>query len=486
MAMFPGWGMRRMRARTRALALAQSFDAAGLGRRQAGWHRGSGDADAANRTGLVRLRELARDRRRNDGWARRALEIYGNHTVGWGIAAKADNAGDAINAQAQRLWDDWANDVRCDYDGRLTLAGLGKLVMATVAESGEALIALEPAESRDDMAIPLRLRVLEPDYLDETKEGRTEGGGVIVQGVEFDSRGRRVAYWMFDHHPGASGLGQRFGFQSRRIPADRLLHVYRVERPGQTRGYSWFAPVMTALQDLGEYNDARRVQAKVGACLVAFITELDGADTLLGEEKPELVESLEPGQVNTLSPGQDISLVSPPAVAGDQGEFNADQLRGIAAGLGITYEDLAGHYKGLPFSAARMSRQAHWNNVHAWRWEILIPMFLAPVWREAMKLAGALNGWRALPTAKWTPPPMPSLEPDKEGLAAQRMIRAGIQTLSGAVREQGFDPASHFQEYAEDLARLDDLGIVLDCDARRTSATGQAQEAGEPREDPDA
>jgi capsid protein len=70
---------------------------------------------------------------------------------------------------------------------------------------------------------------------------------------------------------------------------------------------------------------------------------------------------------------------------------------------------------------------------------------------------------------------MPMLEPDREGLAYTRLIRAGLMTQSEAIREQGHDPASHFAEMAADNATLDKLKIWLDSDPRRTSAAGLTQ-----------
>jgi capsid protein len=51
-------------------------------------------------------------------------------------------------------------------------------------------------------------------------------------------------------------------------------------------------------------------------------------------------------------------------------------------------------------------------------------------------------------------------------------------TLYQAIRERGGDPESHLQEIADGNKRLDELGIVLDSDARRVSAAGLAQPPG--------
>jgi lambda family phage portal protein len=471
----PEWGLRRVRARAAAQVMRNHYEAAASGRRTTGWYRSSADANAANATSITALRELSRDLQRNNGWARRGIQTIANNTVGWGITAKAVASADDLAARALALWNAWANSPRCDYDGRLPLTGMQRLVMQTVASSGEVLVVREPANSSDGLAIPLRVRILEPDYLDIMKDGVEGERGPIIQGIELDGRGRRVAYWLYEEHPGASRVfGNRF--VSRRVLAEDVIHVFAVERPGQMRAAPWLAAAIAKLNDFDDYDDAVLMQQKIAACFGAFVHDYQGDAGYTGAEVSDdpLLETLEPGQIQYLPPGKSITFAQPPGI-GDHGGFSTTTLRRIAASIGVTYEDLTGDYSQVNFSSARMARIAHWANVHAWRWDMLIPQFCDGVFRWAMQDAAALNGWREIPTATWSPPPMPMLEPDKEGLATSRLIRNGVMTLPQAIREQGEDPETHLAEIAAANKRLDALGIVLDCDPRRTTASGQGQ-----------
>jgi capsid protein len=67
---------------------------------------------------------------------------------------------------------------------------------------------------------------------------------------------------------------------------------------------------------------------------------------------------------------------------------------------------------------------------------------------------------------------MPMIDPDKEALASTRMVRSGMRTPDDVVREQGFDPDVFWPEYAQSQKRLDELGIVLDTDARKRTQAG--------------
>lgn len=478
----PTAGLRRIRARAAGDLLArQYYDAASIGRRTQGWRRGSGDANAVQGPALARVREVARDLVRNNGYAESALTTIVDHVVGWGIVAKTKPE----SPRVAELWEAWAGTTACDSDGQHDLSGLQKLVMRTVVESGECLVRFRIRRPEDGLPIPLQLQILEPDYLDTTKVARLANGGRIIHGVEFDAIGRRVAYWLYPEHPGATVT---FGTAaaSQRIPADSVLHVFRQDRPGQVRGISWFAPVLLRFKDYDDFDDATLMKQKIAACLAVVVTDADGTGAPLGTVDPQTpqVDSLEPGAIIRGIPGS-VEVIQPPSVR-EYSDYTRTTLRAIATGLGVSYEDLTGDYTATNFSSARMSRMRHWSLVEDWRWRIVVPQFLAPVWGKAMEVAGIMGLVAAAPAAKWTAPPMPMLEPDKEGLAYQRLIRAGLMTQSEAIRERGYDPEELFEEYAADLARLDELGIVLDSDARKTTQAGNpaATAASEPTSDP--
>ena len=122
-----------------------------------------------------------------------------------------------------------------------------------------------------------------------------------------------------------------------------------------------------------------------------------------------------------------------------------------------------------------MARLAHWADVHDWRWNMLVPQLCDGAWGWAMEAAGVMGLASQAPAVEWTPPPMPVVEPDKEGLALMRQVHAGMKTFSAMAREQGEDPEAHWAKYAADLKRLDALGIKLDSDVRAVSQAGLAQ-----------
>jgi lambda family phage portal protein len=381
------------------------------------------------------------------------------------------------NDRAAAVWRAWAETPVCDADGRDDFYGLQKLIIRGVAEGGEMLVRRRWRRLEDGLPLPLQLQVLEPDFLDTAKNESLRGGNRIVQGVEFDALGRRVAYWLFPEHPGSSLTSTSTMFSpSRRVPASDILHIFQRDRAGQVRAASWFAPLILTAKDLDEYGDAQLMKQKIAACLAVITSDVDGTSAPLGtadDTDSPGIDSLEPGAILNVPPGRDVTVVQPPSVA-EYGPYVSVEHRRLARGLGLSYEDFTGDYAGATFSSARMARIEHYDNVYDWRWRLLVPQFCNPAWGWAME-AAAIMGIGEPPAARWTAPPIPMIEPDKEGLAAMRNARAGITSIPEMMRERGFDPDEMLDEIAAFNAKLDAKGVVLDSDPRKMTQAGQVQ-----------
>jgi lambda family phage portal protein len=319
----------------------------------------------------------------------------------------------------------------------------------------------------------MQIQVLEPDMIDSLKEGDLPNGGFIVQGIEFDAIGRRVAYWLFQRHPGDMvNLSSSFG-ASKRVPASEIAHIYRADRPGQVRGVPWLAPVMIRLHDFDQYEDAQLLRQKIAACFTAFIHDME-APVDSTKKKKVLSEKLEPGAIEILPPGKDIKFNSPPGVEG-YSEYASQMLHAIAAGMGITFEALTSDYSQVNYSSARMGWLEFQRNIEQWRWNMMIPQFCETAWDwfvEAATLAGRKTKGAS---ASWTPPRREMIDPTKEIPAIRDAVRVGLTSISESIRENGSDAEAVLQQIADDNKMIDSLGLVLDSDGRKVARSGMAQ-----------
>lgn len=471
--------LQQRKAEIRLKMLERSFEAAGTGRRSEGWTSAGTDANAENAPALARLRNRARDQRRNNPYAERAVTGIADNVVGSGIVPKPMAGNARNNKRLAELWDKWGGTVACDADGMENFYGLQHKIMETVVESGECLIRRRSRKSSDGLPVPLQLQVLEPDFLDETKDGQMSGTqNRVIQGVEYDALGRRIAYWLYEQHPGAGNAW--FSMSSKRVPAEDVIHVYLPRRPGQSRGYTWLAPVLQRLRSFDEMEDAVIEQAKIAACFAAFIEKDDASNTSNKSTSEPLVERLEPGILQELRVGESVTFGTPPTFNGYQ-DYSWQALHAVAVGLGIPYELLTGDLKGVNFSSGRMGWLHFARRVDVWQWRMLIPQLCVRTWgwfveAQALLPGGVLES--GIVGAEWVPPRRDMVDPKAETENVKERLRNGLVTWPDALRELGItDPGAHAQQIAASNEMLDELGLILDCDPRKVAAPGSAPQS---------
>jgi len=471
----PEAGFRRARARAATTFLKRSYEGAKTGRRYGGWVTSGTDANGEITSASSRLRDRARDLVRNNPYASKSIMALSANLVGTGIIPRARTGEESLSEEVDSLWNSFAQE--CDADGVTDFYGIQTLVVRTMVESGECLVLFRRTSSGDGLTAPLQLQVLEPDHLDSGQDKNLPGGGFIQQGIEFDNSGKRVAYWLFPKHPGnAMALGSS---KSLRIPAKDVLHIFDRLRPGQSRGVTWFAPAIIKLRDLDEYDEAELVRKKIEACFVAFVLNGDDGDTLgeaTKESNERRIESFEPGMVEYLPAGKDVRFGQPSSSAG-YSEYMRVQLHAIASAVGLTYELLTGDLSQVNYSSIRAGLIEFRRRIKSLQAQVLIPGLCRPVWKRFIETAQAAG---KLPTngeirAEWTPPRFEAVDPMKDIQAEILSVRAGMMTLKEAIARQGYDPSQTLSEISETFKELDQLGITLDTDARKSTRTGQSK-----------
>jgi lambda family phage portal protein len=319
--------------------------------------------------------------------------------------------------------------------------------------------------------VPLQLQLLEPDHLD-TNRTTGQGGNRVVMGVEFNSFGRRVAYWLFPDHPGSSHPTTTRTV-SVRVPASEILHVFRRTRPGQTDAAPWLSPAIIRTRSLDEFEDAELLRQTIASSWAGFVTREEDPDGPTGDED-FAIDEIEPGSLEYLRPGESIEFPQLPQVSG-RADYVAIQLRAIASCLRVPYEAFTGDLTRVNYSSGRMGFNAFERRIAKWRRTLLVDQFLDPIlaWFIEAALSKVLLGAAARSLVwSWTPPGSLILDADKEGKADYAAIRNGTKSLSEVIRSRGKDPARHLEEVAQDFAALDELGLTLDCDPRRVAAAG--------------
>jgi lambda family phage portal protein len=459
----PSLALRRQ-ASLNAYQALRKFDAATAGRRASGWEATGTSVNTETLLSLRILRDRSRDMVRNNPYAKNAVDVITTNTIGTGLRANPTGENDAQTKQVTQLWKDFAETTECDFNGQMNFYGLESLVMRTVAESGECLIIKRPLGSKSKNAVPFQLQVVEPDFIDLSRDNPVlQNGGYIQQGIEFDKNGKRVGYYLYPRHPGESFSHT---IVSTFVKASEVLHVYRIERPGQIRGIPFGVSAMMRLKDFDDYEDAELMRQKIAACFAVFITD-SGANSL-GGAKPndKLPERVEPGIIERLPAGKTVTFGAPPVTTG-YAEYSKKILQAIAIGYGVTYEALTSDLSNVNFSSGRMGWLEFHRRIVHWQDNILIPMFCNGVFewfKEYLQILGAKGKFKTI----WTAPRREMIDPVKETEAFQLAIRNGLMSWSEVVRMLGSDPETVLQQIIDERKKFKAAGVILDCDPEMT------------------
>lgn len=506
-AVSPAAAFRRERYRLALKGLERfSYDGARTGRRLDGWSRAGTSANAETAGSLKALRDGARDLVRNNPLAAKAVAEYQTRAVGTGIVPQARTSDERINKLLDNYFDQWSK--QCTSDGQPYWL-IQSLAARAIVEGGEAVLRhrVRYGDAGPQMVtprgkkveLPYQVQLLEGDFLDHNKTQEIDTG-YIVQGVEHDKIGRRVAYWLFASHPGDTvntGWFRRGMGESARVPAETngiegVTHGYRVDRASQDRGVTWFAPVITAMHDLDGYQDAERVRKRTEACLVATVqppvNEQETAavsPTRTTDSNGNVIEELAPGMIIYTPPGSGITMTTPHPAQGTS-EYVTLEQRILAAGLLMPFEILTGNLSQINYSSYRGGLIGYRGIIEHFQWLILIPFICDSVWMrfvDACKIAGLVPEETTY-EVEWSPPPFDLLDRQAEADADEKEIRIGTQTLFQAIGKKGYDPKKQLQQIADINELLDKLKIILDCDPRKITARGAQQPNAQQKEVP--
>jgi lambda family phage portal protein len=478
----PAWAASRAADRMRFDILtnsnSRSYDA-GRNYRNPGWNtHNASSANSEIGPDLVWLRGKSSDLVRNNPFAKKAVQVITTNVVGTGIRASIRKKA-LVKAQETKLmtaWRNWAETTDCDFNGQKTFYGLQALGWKASVERGDAFFRIirQRATRGVQLTVPIKLQLLEADYLDHQRDGEIfANGNYCVMGIEFDGNThQRVAYWMYKKHPNDMLPINVDTLMSVRIPANEIIHWYEILRPGQVRGIPHGVASFLTIKDLDDYADAQLKRQKIAASFAAFIkkTEPGFADQYdqqsaaynkANKTVPNLHEKIEPGAIEYLLPGEDVTFANPPGTTGYD-EYTTGVIRSIACGYLVTYESISGDYSKTNFSSGRLGFIEANKQVGDWQSNTVIPMMLHPVWKHFFKsatLAGLYSGPFIAPD--WTAPKRDMIDPYKEAKGYGELLRMGVVTKAEIIREFGDDPERVFAEIDAEQKEADAAGMML-------------------------
>lgn len=474
----------RMTYRGNQLVRAQ-YEGASTKRRMAGKGTVATGPNSPIERSLPTLWARSHNAIRNNAYASSAKEKYISNLVGTGIKPQWGNP------EIQALWDRWVEE--CDADGVDNFYGLQSLAAGSQFEAGEALGRIRYRRLSDGLSVPMQLQIIEAEHLDPTFS-RAFGGRLIKMGIEFDGIGQRRAFHLWKFHPQerlTSEINTRVP-----IPADNVIHMYRRGRPGQLRGVPELTSIIVRLYEVDEMQDATLARQKLAQLFGAFVrrkTNQDAEDfgptfgklvTMPGEV--DQLDEFTPGGIHYLEDDEEVTFSSPPDIQGQYTEWLRTELLAIAAGAGITYEQLTGDLKGVNYSSIRAGLLEFRRRVEALQAQLIVHQWcrrIAAKWLDVAVTSGAVqiqdywNNRGQHLAIDWIAPKWAWVDPLKEVTADLIEVRSGFKPRSEAAGERGWSLELLDAEIQNVNESADEHGLVLDSDPRITAKNGALQKA---------
>lgn len=419
---------------------------------------GSGN-DAILRAGAT-LRQTARHLEQNYDLALGVLNTLVANIVGAnGIGVepqprKADGTIDDLFArEILELYKAWT--VSPEVTRQHDWASTQRLICRTWLRDGEEFTQLisGPAPGVGHASrVPFSLEMLEADFVPMQLNATTPAR--IVQGIELNAWGAPSAFHVFKTDPTEGGASIVAG-QTKRVPAERMLHIKNVHRIRQMRGVTVFASVLNRFDDLKDYEESERIAAKVAASMAAFIKK--GAPDLYEPESDGQPRSMKmrPGMIfDDLRPGEEIGMIDTNRPNPNLETYRSGQLKAVAAGAGPTFSSIARTYDGT-YSAQRQELVEGYA-VYSTLSSEFIGRIVRPVYEQFIAVAvacGALKvpaGTRmdTVDDAAYMPPSMPWIDPRKEaeawGMLEDRCYASGPEII----RKRGGNPIDTLEQQA--------------------------------------
>ena len=482
--LFKAMGFEPTRPRARA------YQGARVSRLTADWVTSGTSADSEIKSSFKALRNRARQLCRDNDYARQALRSIQNNVIGHGIRHQSQvrmqrggRLDEAINGQIHEAWEKWMQKSRCDVSGLLGFHDMERLLCRSLAESGEVFVRMI-RQPFGGSRVPFALQVLEADYLIDDDIPQAAAGNTVRMGIEVDGYLRPQAYHFYANHPGDTYAGNpRTNGRRVRVPADEVIHLFLPERPGQTRGVTWFASALMRLHMLQGYEEAEVVRARASSALMGFISSPEGE--LIGDEvyEGERVSEFSPGVFKYLAPGESVTVPDLNAPDGQLEPFTRSMLRAVAAGVGVSFESISKNFSESNYSSSRLSLLEERDTYKVLQ-RFFIENFHQIVyenWLEMAVLSGVLNlpAYETNPdryrASRWIPRSWEWVDPQKEVNAYKDAVRCGFKTLGQVISEQGGDLDDVLVARQAELAMLDEMDIVLDTDPSEVTSGGNAQ-----------
>ena len=435
-------------------------------------------ADAAASSDVRRtLRNRARYEVANNSYARGIVLTLANDVIGTGprIQMLADSA--EANQIIEREFMAWAKAI--DLPGKL------RTMRSARAQDGETFALLFNNGSLDS-PVKLDIRLVEADQVTTPDLSLAKAGA--VDGIVFDEFGNAREYHVLKEHPGDGSASAVGGYA--KVPAKDMIHWFRCDRPGQSRGLPDIMPALPLFAQLRRYTLAVIAAAESAANIAVLMKTNAPAGGEAAEVEPMTEMEFSPNMAVFTPEGWEPSQVKAEQPATTYDMFKREILNEIARCLNMPYNIAACNSSGYNYASGRLDHQTYFKNIRVEQADVearVLDRILAAWLAEAVKVfaldlpsfAKASEGTDA--PHQWFWDGHEHVDPQKEANAQAQRLASNTTTLATEYARQGKDWETELRQRAREVALMKELGLT----AVQTQPAAQHQQVKDDNDEQD-
>jgi len=430
-------------------------------------HWANVDNLSANAALSPMVRETLRTRARyevaNNCYAAGLVRTVANDLIGTGPTLQIIAPDDHDANPIERSWASWARKIK--------LARKLRCMRQCLSRDGEAFAVLF-TNPKIDHPVKLDLRLVEAEQV--TTPGLVRENA--VDGIIFDEHGNPLEYHILRTHPG--DVLHTMAYDT--VPAEYVIHWFRLERPGQRRGVPILAPALPLFSKLRRFTLAV-LGAAEAAAMQAGVLYTDGApnDDDVEGEAFESVE-FERNMFTTLPGGYRLEQLKAEQPTTTYSEFKAELIDEAARCENVPSNIARGNSSAYNYASGRLDNQMFGRCQHVDHSEVeeeVLDRILAAWIDEAAREPGIFPD--AFPpmaecSHEWFWDGRENVDPAKEANAQATRLANLTTTLAEEWANRGRDWEKGVRQIARERAVLAELGLQLPDATQVTTAANTA------------
>jgi capsid protein len=338
------------------------------------------DADSAN-SKEVRHTLMRRSRYEvaNNAYADGIAQTITNDLIGNGPSLRMQSGSERFNQMVELEWYRWSKAIGLRQ--KLWCMAHAKHV------DGEAFAVMR-RNRRVKHAIPMDIVLYEADQVQTPFVPFTDVH--YIDGIKFDEFGQPLWYDLLHEHPGATN-GMRLDYEPERVPADAMLHWFRLRRPGQHRGVPEMVSSMNAGAAARRWREANLSAAERAAILTLMMEtpmSPDEADAIA----PFTTMDIEKGLMSFLPMGWKPNQLEGKFPTANYEAFNKSLINEMGRSVNMPRNKAAADSSDYNYASGRLDHGTYYDSLDVQRMDcdasILTPVFT--VW---FALAIERFGW---------------------------------------------------------------------------------------------